>query len=319
MKLPPVVSLREVGLRDGLQSRPQVVPTEIKARMLHGLVDAGFRRINAVAFVNPRVTPQMADAERLLETVGVIPNTCISALIPNARGFARARPLAERGLIHEALLLFATTRSVLEANGFRGDLDEVQADTVELCARSKDAGLRTAVFVSATFGCSIEGRVDPEIPLRIGERFRSSGVVDEIVFSDSTGQAVPKQVFDFFSEVRRRFGSFPITAHFHDTRGAGLANALAVLQTGLEQLTLDAAFGGLGGDVPFLPEAAGNLCTEDLVSMLEGCGVSTGIDLERLIEVSRLARAQFPDPLHSHLLEAGPVRWRSRKAAATAA
>ncbi len=310
MKLPSSVVVREVGLRDGLQSRPQVVPTAIKAEMMRGLIDAGFRKINAVAFVNPRVTPQMADAEQLLEVVGPVEGACISALIPNARGLERARPLAARGLIHEALLLYATTSGVLKANGLPGDLDKAHADAVALCAQCKQLGLRTVVFVSATFGCSIEGYVDPKIPLAAGEKFRVSGVVDEIVYSDSTGQANPKQVFELFSEVKRRFGPFPITAHFHDTRGAGLANALAVLQVGLEHLTIDSAFAGLGGDIPFLPEAAGNICTEDMISMLDGCGIATGIDLKRVIEVSRLAKAQFPDPLQSRVLEAGPIWWQ---------
>jgi len=310
MHLPKTVAIREVGLRDGLQSQPRAVPTELKVRMMRGLVEAGFKKINAVALVSPKVMPHMADAELLLEMVGPVPGVSVSALVPNARGLERALRLAGRGLIDEVLFLFATTRSVLEANGLSGDLARVQADTLGLAARAREAGLRTAVFISATFGCSIEGYVDPDTPFHAAATFYDSGVIDEVCFSDSTGQANPLQVYEFFREVRQRVGGRPVTAHFHDSRGAALANVLALLHADVPNLTIDSAFAGLGGDVPFLPEAAGNVCTEDLLCMLHGCGVQTGIVLDPLLEVARLARELFPQTVHSHVLTVGPVRWR---------
>jgi isopropylmalate/homocitrate/citramalate synthase len=317
MKLPDKVTLREVGLRDGLQSRTEPVPTELKARMFRGLVEAGYRKINAVALVHPRVMPHMADAEALLEMLGPVEGVVVSALAPNAKALERALRLAKQGLLDEVLFIHATTASILEVNGLPGDLEGALLNTLALAEKARQVGLRTVVFISATFGCSIEGRVATEVPLGIAGRLYDSGSVDEVCFSDSTGQANPRQVFDFFSEVKERFPGRALTAHFHDTRGAGLANVLATLQVGLPNLTLDSAFAGLGGDVPFLPEAAGNVCTEDLISMLEGCGVGTGVHLGKLLEVAQLARDFYSAPVPSHVLQVGPVKWRAEGSMST--
>jgi isopropylmalate/homocitrate/citramalate synthase len=276
------------------------------------LIDAGFKKINAVSLVSPRVMPHMADAEELLEMVGPVGGVSVSALVPNLRGLQRAFRLAERALIDEVLLLYATTRSILTANGLEGDLTKARDHVLDLAQKARGAGLRVAVFISGTFGCSIEGYVDPEVPLSMAETFYNSGVVDEVCFSDSTGQASPRAVYEFFAEVKRRFGGRAVTAHFHDSRGAGLANVLSVLQVGLPNLTIDSAFAGLGGDVPFLPEAAGNICTEDLLCMLHGCGIETGVDLTQVLAVSRLAQEFFPKGIHSHVLAVGPVKWIRR-------
>jgi isopropylmalate/homocitrate/citramalate synthase len=308
MKVPATVEVREVGLRDGLQSRSEVVPTSLKAAMLRGLVAAGFRKINAVALVHPKSMPQMADAEQLLETVGSLNGVVVSGLALNSRGLDRAMALRASGLLQEVHFLHATTNSVLAANSFKSDVEQNQRDVISMAERAQAAGLRTLCFISASFGCSIEGRVVPDIPMRIASGLIDSGFVDEICFSDSTGQANPVQVYDFYSKVKSRL-PVAITAHFHDSRGCALANVLAVLEVGLERLTVDAAFGGLGGDVPFLPQAAGNLCTEDLISMLDGCSVRTGINLSDVIKVAALARDAYTKPLPSHVLEVGPVAW----------
>ena len=309
MKLPRTLEVREVGLRDGLQSRAEVIPTTVKLEMLRGLVAAGFRKINAVALVHPKSMPQMADAEMLLEAAGPLAEVVVSALVLNSRGLERALELHSRGLLHEVHFLHATTDSVLAANSFTSNVEQNQRDVIAMAQRAKSGGLRTLSFISASFGCSIEGRVDPEIPFGIAEGLVGSGFVDEICFSDSTGQANPVQVHDFFTAVKSRL-PIPITAHFHDSRGCALANVLAVLQVELDRLTVDVAFGGLGGDVPFLPQAAGNLCTEDLISMLDGCSIKTGIDLEAVIRVAALARGAYTDPLPSHVLQVGPVAGR---------
>jgi hydroxymethylglutaryl-CoA lyase len=308
MRFPSWIEVREVGLRDGLQSRPVVVPTETKADMFRGLVAAGFKKIEAVALVHPASMPHMADAEALLELVGVQPDVVVSGLVLNRRGLLRALDLHDLGLLQEIHFLHATTDEVLRANGFKADLQGNQDEVIAMATIAKEAGMRTMPFVSASFGCSIAGYVDPEIPLGIAHAFVDSGAVDEVCFSDSTGQATPRQVFDFFSLVKDQF-EIPITAHFHDSRGSGLANVLAALQIGLGSLTIDAAFAGLGGDVPFLPEAAGNVCTEDLLSMLHGCDVGTDIDLGATLAVAGMARDLFPDS-PSHVLQVGPVSWR---------
>lgn len=308
MRFPSWIEVREVGLRDGLQSRPVVVPTETKADMFRGLVAAGFKKIEAVALVHPASMPHMADAEALLELVGVQPDVVVSGLVLNRRGLLRALDLHDLGLLQEIHFLHATTDEVLRANGFKADLQGNQDEVIAMATIAKEAGMRTMPFVSASFGCSIAGYVDPKVPLGIAHAFVDSGAVDEVCFSDSTGQATPRQVFDFFSAVKEQF-DIPITAHFHDSRGSGLANVLAALQVGLGSLTIDAAFAGLGGDVPFLPEAAGNVCTEDLLSMLNGCDVDTDIDLEATLAVASTARGLFPDS-PSHVLQVGPVSWR---------
>ena len=308
MKLPATLEVREVGLRDGLQSRAEVIPTSVKADMFRGLVAAGFRKINAVALVHPKSMPQMADAETLLETVGSLSGVVVSGLALNSRGLDRALALSSKGLLQEIHFLHATTNSVLAANSFKGDVEQNQRDVLSMAQRAQAGGLRTMCFISASFGCSIEGRVDPETPMRIANGLIDSGFIDEICFSDSTGQANPMQVYDFFTEVKSRLPG-PITAHFHDSRGCALANVLAVLEVELERLTIDAAFGGLGGDVPFLPQAAGNLCTEDLISMLDGCSVRTGVNLPAVIKVASLARDAYTEPPPSHVLQVGPVAW----------
>jgi isopropylmalate/homocitrate/citramalate synthase len=277
--------------------------------MLKQLVAAGFRKINAVALVHPKSMPQMADAETLLEAVGPLDGVVISGLALNSRGLDRALALHSRDLLQEVHFLHATTNSVLAANSFKSNVEQNQRDVIGMAERAKASGLRTLCFISASFGCSIEGRVDPEVPLGIAEGLIDSCFVDEICFSDSTGQANPTQIYDFFGAVKSRL-HIPITAHFHDSRGCALANVLTVLQVGLEGLTVDAAFGGLGGDVPFLPQAAGNLCTEDLISMLDGCSITTGIDLETVIKVAALVRDSYTEPLPSHVLQVGPVAWR---------
>lgn len=317
MNLPGKVSLREVGMRDGLQSRSVMVPTELKARMFRGLVDAGYKKINAVALVHPKIMPHMADAETLLEMLGPVEGVVVSALVPNAKALERATKLAQQGLLNEVLFINATTPSILEVNGLPGDMERAMADVLGMAGKAKYSGLRTVVFISASFGCSIEGCVPMDVPLDMANKLYSSGLVDEVCFSDSTGQANPRQVFEFFSEVKQRFVERALTAHFHDSRGAGLANIFATLQVGLPQLTLDSAFAGLGGDVPFLPEAAGNICTEDLISMLEGCGISTGVDLNKVLEVARLAKDFYEDPVPSHVLQVGPIKWKAERTSKT--
>jgi hydroxymethylglutaryl-CoA lyase len=307
MRLPERVVLREVGLRDGLQSRQDVVPTDVKAAVMGCLIAAGFRKINAVALVNPRSMPQVGDSEALLTEVGSTVGVTVSGLVLNARGLERALALGRAGLLDEVHFLHATTKSVLAANSLPADVAENQTSVVAMARTARAEGLRTMVFLSASFGCSIEGPVPPDVPHRMAEQLVTSGAVDEICFSDSTGQAVPVQVYEFFGRAAHLFRGVPMTAHFHDTRGVALANVLALLELDLEQLTIDAAFGGLGGDVPFLPQASGNVCTEDLVSMLERSGVSTGIDLSLVIEAVELVEPYLADGIgNSHVRRFGP-------------
>lgn len=298
-------------LREGLQSDPRVIPTEEKVALARALMAAGFRSLNAVSLVNPRVMPQMADAEAVLDGIGAPAGTTISALVPNPRGMERALAAAGRGLIQEVLFVHATTASVLKVNGMEPDLAKSESTILGLARQAKEMRLRTCVFISASFGCSIEGPVEPAAVLRMAEGLYASGHVDEVVFSDSTGQADPLQVTRFFEPVLRMLSGRPFTVHFHDSRGAALANAYALLQLDPAGLTLDCAVAGLGGDAPFLPQAAGNVCSEDLLQMLLGLGVRTGVDLDAVLEISARIVALYPGRyIPSHTLHVGRVAWK---------
>jgi len=300
--LPAEVGLREVVLREGMQSDPRPVRTEEKVAIAQELIAAGFKSINPVSLVSPKAMPHMADAEAVLEGIGPQRDVMVSALIPNERGVRRALECAERELIREALFVHATTPSVLRVNGLPPDLEENLSRVLAMAREAQSHGLRTVVFISASFGCSMEGRVDPA-------KVRS--IADRLYGSDSTGQADPRQVTEFFDAVLPRLEGRPFTVHFHDSRGAALANAYALLQLGPRGLTLDCALAGLGGDVHFLPQAAGNVCTEDLLQMLKGLGVATGVDLAAALSVSQHVVDLYPGRyIPSRTLPVGAIAWK---------
>jgi hydroxymethylglutaryl-CoA lyase len=304
------VRIREVGPREALQANPEILPTEVKVQLIRALAASGIQAINAVSLVSPKAMPHMADAEAVLEALGPLPGVRVSALAPNVRALDRALALHSAGLLDEVHLLHAATQSVLRVNGIQATLEERLSDILELADTAKSSGLGTSVFVSAAFGCSMEGAVPADVPVGIAARLKESRVVDEVVISDSTGQADPRQVSTLLATLAATVGDFPVTLHFHDSRGTALANALAALDSPLERLTLDAGFGGLGGDVPFLPEAAGNLATEDLVEMLHGMAVETGIETVKLLEAEGEFARTTGWTFQSRTPAVGPVRWK---------
>ena len=304
------IAIREVGPREGLQSDPTILDTATKVRLLEMLLAAGVRSVNAVSFVHPRVMPQMADAEEVLESLGPRPQI-ISALAPNAKALDRAVAMKRRGLLDEVHFVHATTRAVLEANGISMPLDDHLEHVLGMARRATAEGLRTVVFVSAAFGCSVEGRVDPSVVVELSRRLVEQAEVADVAISDSTGQADPGQVDEMLGLLAPVFGSHPMTLHLHDSRGAGMANVLAAVRSSVPDLTLDTSFGGLGGDVPFLPEAAGNVATEDVCEMLHGMGIATGIDVPGVIAVSRLLHEATGRLILSRVFTVGPVRWKA--------
>lgn len=303
------VKVREVGLREGLQADPTVVPTDVKVKIGRTLLDAGVPALNAAALVHPKVMPQMADAEALLEGLGETAAT-ISVLAPNSRGVDRALKLREKGLADELLLINAMTDGVLKANGLDRTVEEHLVEVAEMAALGSEAGMRVTVFISSAFGCSIEGHVPQASVVAMVERLMSIGGIDEIVISDSTGQADPLQVRLLLADLAPRVEGFPLTLHFHDSRGAGSANVLAAVESPIENLTLDMSFGGLGGDVPFIPEAAGNVATEDICEMLHGMGIETGVSVEGIIEASRILKEATGRAIQSRVFETGVVGWK---------
>lgn len=295
--LPPSVEIVEVGPRDGLQSIARHVPTEVKIDLVNRLAALGFRRIEAVSFVHPTAVPQMADAEAVL--AGVDKGAAqLVGLVPNVRGVDRA--LRAGGLDALNFVLSAT-----ESQNVRNLRQSIAAslDALgEAVAQARAAGLPMRATISTAFGCPFEGYVPPARVLAIAQRCADAGA-SEICLGDTTGMAVPSQVFRLFSALALRLPDVPLAVHLHNTRGSGAANVVAALQAGVA--IVDASIGGLGG-CPFAPGATGNVCTEDTVHMLEGLGVATGIDLDGLVEAARAFEPRIGVHLPGQVMRAGP-------------
>jgi hydroxymethylglutaryl-CoA lyase len=304
--LPRAVRIREVGPRDGFQNEPEVIPTERKIELIDALARTGLRRLEVTSFVRADVIPQLADAAAVLEGVSIPEGVSVSVLVPNERGLDAA--LEHRARIDEVNVFLSASETHNRKNVNRS-IAESLAGLEAVLGRAREAGLRCEGIISTSFGCPYEGRVPPERVLDIAARLRDFGA-QEVGFGDTTGMANPVQVGELFALARERLGARPpeveITAHFHNTRGAGLANALAALQAGVT--SFESSFGELGG-CPVPTGATGNIATEDLVSMLHEMGVETGIDLPALIACARRAQEVLGRPLGSHTLVAGPIDW----------
>jgi hydroxymethylglutaryl-CoA lyase len=301
--LPQSVRIREVGPRDGFQNEPEVIPTEAKIRLIRMLGDAGLQRIELTSFVRADVIPQLADAEEVLAAYDRRDDVAYSVLIPNERGLDRA--LEHRDRFDEVNLFLSASETHNRKNVNRS-IEESLAGLTATIARARAEDLRCEGVISTTFGCPYEGEVPPHRVFGIAERLIEAGC-REIAFGDTTGMANPRQVSEFFAAARERLTGAELTAHFHNTRGQGLANVLSALEQGVD--SFESAFGELGG-CPVPPGATGNISTEDLVSMLEEMGVTTGVDLPRLIEASRAAQQTLGRPLGAHVLRAGPIEWQ---------
>jgi hydroxymethylglutaryl-CoA lyase len=301
-ELPERVRIREVGPRDGFQNEPEVIPTADKARLIEMLVDSGVRRLEVTSFVRPDVIPQLADAEEVLEKVERREGVDYSVLIPNERGLDRA--LAHRDRFDEVNVFLSASETHNRENVNRSIAESLRG-LERTVATARGEGLRCEGVISVSFGCPYEGEVPPERVFEIAERLAEAGC-DEVAFGDTTGMANPRQVTEFFGFARERLPDVELTAHFHNTRGQGLANVLAALERGVE--SFESAFGELGG-CPVPPGSTGNISTEDLVSMLEEMGIETGIELTALIAASRAVQDLLGRPLGAHVLRAGPVDW----------
>jgi len=301
-ELPDQVKIREVGPRDGFQNEPEVIATADKVALIEALAHAGLRRIELTSFVRPDVIPQLADAAEVLEAVRLPEGVSATVLIPNERGLERA--LEHRARFQEINGFLSASETHNARNVGRSVADSL-AGLQHTFARARAEGLRCEGVISTSFGCPYEGRVPPERVLEIARRLHDAGAA-EIGFGDTTGMANPLQVRDFFAAAHAALPGVELTAHFHNTRGQGLANVLAALEVGVE--SFESSFGELGG-CPVPPGATGNVATEDLVSMLHEMGIATGVDLAALIDASSQAQRVLGRPLGSHVLTAGPVRW----------
>ena len=294
--------IREVGPRDGFQNEPEILPTEVKVQLINALARTGLSRLEVTSFVRPEVIPQLADAAEVLRSIEVPDTVSRSVLIPNERGLERALELRDR---FDEINVFLSASETHNRKNVNRSIEESLTGRERVLARAREAGLRCEGVISVSFGCPYEGRVEPERVFAIARRLADAGA-QEIGFGDTTGMANPVQVRAFFEQARETLPAVELTAHFHNTRGQGLANVYAALETGVS--SFESSFGELGG-CPVPPGATGNIATEDLVSMLHEMGIETGIDLPALLQCARAVRDALGRPLGSHTLVAGPVDW----------
>jgi len=295
------VTIREVGPRDGLQSIPRSMATAAKHRWIAALAAAGVGTIEVGSFVSPRFLPQMADAALVVRNARLIPGLTVAALAPNFRG---ARNAFEAG-VHQLVIPVSASNEHSLAN-VRLTTEQAidEAKKVFELRDSISAEQRPAVEIgiSTAFGCSLSGPVSEDWVIELAVHLATAGA-DAVHLSDTVGYANPAQVKRLTFRLKREIGEKVGAAHFHNTRGQGLANAVAALEAGA--FALDASLAGLGG-CPYAPGATGNIVTEDLVFLVESMGLRTGIDLEKLIAVRAIVAEALPgEPLYGHLADAG--------------
>jgi hydroxymethylglutaryl-CoA lyase len=300
-RLPKRVSVYEVSPRDGLQNEAAMLPLASKKALIAALLASGLTRLELTSFVSPRWIPQLADADDLVKQVTVPPGVSFSALVPNAKGLERAR---EAGL-HEIAVFMSASETHNRKNTNRslaGSLESFE----EVVPPAVESGMKVRAYVSTVWGCPYEGDVDPQRALDITKRLLDLGCY-QVSLGDTIGVGTPRQTERI---VRMFLESIPydkIALHFHDTRGTALANVLVGLGLGI--CDFDSSIGGLGG-CPYAPGAAGNVATEDLVYMLHGMGIETGLDLDKLIEAGKLAERIVGRALPGKVHLAGPATRR---------
>lgn len=302
-----VVKVREVGPRDGFQNEPETISTPDKIELINALGDAGFKRIEVASFVRPDVIPQLSDGVQVLRGIDLPSDVERMVLIPNTRGLENALQVRE---LFEAMTLFVSASQSHNKANINRTVEETMEDVKGMGRRVVAEDLKFCAVIATSFGCHYEGKVPLGRVLDLAEQFAEAGAT-EIGFGDTTGMANPAYVSRFFRAAAERLPGVELTAHFHNTRGQGLANAYAALEAGCD--SFESSFGELGG-CPVPAGSTGNISTEDLVSMFHEMGIDTGLDLERVIEAARKAQQVLGRKLTSHSIVAGPVRWASAAA-----
>jgi isopropylmalate/homocitrate/citramalate synthase len=288
------VTVCDVGPRDGLQNEGRTLPSDLRAALVNRLAAAGVPRIEAVSFVDPARVPAMVGPEEVVAELVRLDSCEYAGLVLNDRGYDRLRETA----LDRVHFTFAATESFNRRNA-NASVEESLATAARILGRAQDDGLATSVSISVSFGCPFEGGVEPRRVLRLADEVVTLGA-DEVVLADTIGVAVPSRVAELVAEATA-LGK-PVGIHLHNTRSTGFANAWAALQAGAE--ILDASVGGLGG-CPFAPKATGNIATEDLVYLLHGEGVVTGIDLDALIVVAQWLEGVLGRELPGQVYRAG--------------
>jgi hydroxymethylglutaryl-CoA lyase len=289
------VKIVEVGPRDGLQNEKDTVPAEAKVAFITALGDAGLRTIEAGAFVSPKWVPQMADTAEVYRNIPKDPGVEYPVLVPNEKGLERA---LDAGVT--SIAIFTAASETFNKRNINMSIDESFVNYAPVAARARAEGLRVRGYVSTAFGCPYEGEVAPEKVLEVSARLLDLGCY-EVSVGDTIGVGTPMQVQGVVGMLLQVIPATRLAMHFHDTRGTALANTLAALEMGIA--TFDASAGGLGG-CPSAPGASGNLATEDLVYMLDGMAIESGVDLNRLVAASSIIAPYLDHPLPGRYLQA---------------
>ncbi len=286
--LPHTVRVVEVGPRDGLQNEKALIPTEQKIQFIAMLAEAGLPVVEATSFVSPRAIPQLSDADAVMAGLTRLPTTSYPVLVPNLKGMERALAAGV-----QAIAVFTAASESFTHHNINATIAQSLANFRPVVALAQQEGIPVRGYISTVFGCPYEGAVEPKRVLYVAQALLEMGV-DELSLGDTIGVATPNQVVDVLG-LLLTVGAIPVeqlAVHFHDTRGTALANVLMALQLGVS--IVDSSAGGLGG-CPYAPGAAGNLATEDLLYMLHGMGIRTGVKLEKVVAATR-----FIAPLLGH-------------------
>jgi hydroxymethylglutaryl-CoA lyase len=302
--LPKAVRIREVGPRDGFQNEPELIDTADKVRLIELIAATGVRRLEITSFVRADVIPQLADAAEVLSLVRIPAGIARSVIVPTMKGLDRALEFVDR---LDEITVFLSASETHNRRNVNRSIEESLTALVPMLGQIRRSGLRAGGAISTSFGCPFEGEVPVQQVARLAERLSAAGA-QEISFGDTTGMANPVGVSALFRELRKTLrDDVELTAHFHNTRGSGLANALAALSAGCT--SFESSVGEIGG-CPVPRGATGNIATEDLVSMFDEMGIDTGIDLEALLRASREVQDVLGRTLSSKTLVAGAIRWK---------
>ena len=296
MTYPSAVRIREVGPRDGIQSEKADVATADKVRLIDALSDSGVPLIEAISIVSPKAIPQMADAREVWAGITRKEGVVYSALVPNRKGAEIAVELAV-----DSLQVFLAASDSYNLKNVRKTTEESFTDVAEVVAVAGRAGIPVEGTISTAFGCPYEGDIAPARVVEVATRMNQLGI-DAISFGDTTGMGTPRRVHEVIDALEHALPDLTLNMHFHDTRGTGLANVVTALERGIDYF--DASIGGMGGS-PFAEGATGNIATEDLVHMLADMNIETGIDIDKLLDASRVAQSFIKGELPGKLLKAG--------------
>ncbi len=315
MGIPKAVNICECWARDGIQGHPKIIPTEKKIEMINRMMDIGFKRVEVTSFSHPKLLPQFADCLDVLKGVNRRDDINFIAIVPNEKALERLFDAAEKGYgVHEITAIISASEDHLLAN-LEMTFAEVMPGLSNIVKRARQNGIKVIGCIGTSFGCPLSGNVPIEKVIELTDWYLQQGATS-IMLGDTTGEANPLQVREVYSKMKSRFPGVDFIAHFHDTRGMGVANTLAALQEGI--VYHDCSIGGMGGQPAtkrpkYHKGFAGNTCTEDMVGMMNEMGIATGIDLNNLLDLAVSVEGVCGQELKGQITKSGPVRHRSER------